>query len=452
MPGLTAYVGLSEIGRPQRGETVVVSAASGAVGAVAGQLAKRAGARVVGIAGGADKCRYVEGELGFDACMDHRSADLGAALDRACPKGIDVYWENVGGAVQQAVFPRLNDFGRMVMCGMVSEYNDVEPRPGPNLTPAVRKRLKIQGFIVSDLWQRFGEYRAMAAPLVRSGELKYREDIAEGLGSGARGLHRPAERPQLRQAPDQARRRSDGKGLSSARKGTDALDIDDRDNLGLRGLPVPTRRYTGCGRATSGTRMPRLRHAGNGEWEIGAGQGTGVRAAGRQLASGAEHTLIAGSNLCLGAAGPAGRRDQHPCTAIAEPVPNYSVGMQQLYGAPHGRRAAAAGLHRGLSATRRELEDHPEYPGFADAGLPGAAARVLALPLRLPVPDRLRLSRVLSLLAWRTLFFGLAPSIVVVQRFHHFHDGFPRGFAHGFAGGFGPSFGIARGGGCGGRR
>jgi len=173
MPGLTAYVGLSEIGRPQRGETVVVSAASGAVGG--------AGARVVGIAGGADKCRYVEAEFGFDACIDHRAADLGAALDRACPNGIDVYWENVGGAVQQAVFPRLNDFGRMVMCGMVAEYNDLEPRPGPNLMSAVRKRLKIQGFIVSDQWQRFAEYRAMAAPLLKSGELKYREDIVDGL-------------------------------------------------------------------------------------------------------------------------------------------------------------------------------------------------------------------------------------------------------------------------------
>jgi len=185
MPGLTAYVGLSEIGRPQRGETVVVSAASGAVGAVAGQLARRAGARVVGIAGGADKCRWVEAELGFDACIDHRSADLGAALDGTCPKGIDVYWENVGGAVQQAVFPRLNDFGRMVLCGMVAEYNDVEPRPGPNLMAAVRKRIKIQGFIVSDQWQRFGEYRAMAAPLLKSGELKYREDIVEGLDRAA---------------------------------------------------------------------------------------------------------------------------------------------------------------------------------------------------------------------------------------------------------------------------
>jgi NADPH-dependent curcumin reductase len=181
MPGLTAYVGLSEIGRPQKGETVVVSAASGAVGAVAGQLANHAGARVVGIAGGADKCRFVEAELGFDAALDHRTADLGAALDRACPNGIDVYFENVGGAVQQAVFPRLNDFGRMIMCGMVAEYNDVEPRPGPNLMSAVRKRLKIQGFIVSDQGQRWGEYRAMAVPLVKSGALKYREDIVEGL-------------------------------------------------------------------------------------------------------------------------------------------------------------------------------------------------------------------------------------------------------------------------------
>ena len=181
MPGLTAYVGLDEIGKPQRGETVVISAASGAVGAVAGQLARRVGARAVGIAGGADKCRWVEAELGFDAGIDHRSADLGPALDHACPKGIDVYWENVGGAVQQAVFPRLNDFGRMIMCGMVAEYNDVEPRPGPNLMSAVRKRLKIQGFIVSDQWQRFAEYRAMAAPLLKGGELRYREDIVEGL-------------------------------------------------------------------------------------------------------------------------------------------------------------------------------------------------------------------------------------------------------------------------------
>ena len=183
MPGMTAYIGLTDIGQPKSGETVVVSAASGAVGAVAGQLAKRDGARVVGIAGGAEKCRYVEDELGFDAALDHRSPDLEAALDGACPKGIEVYFENVGGDVQHAVFPRLNDFGRVIMCGMISEYNDTTPRPGPNLMSAVRKRLRIQGFIVSDQWQRYGEFRALAAPLVKNGQLRYREDIVEGLNN-----------------------------------------------------------------------------------------------------------------------------------------------------------------------------------------------------------------------------------------------------------------------------
>src|SRR5579863_9541765 len=184
MPGMTAYIGLTDIGQPKKGETVVVAAASGAVGAVAGQLAKRAGARVVGIAGGREKCRYVEAELGFDAAIDHQGdqhGELGAALDRACPSGIDVYFENVGGRVQEAVFPRLNDFARMVMCGMIAEYNDKTPRPGPNLGAAVRKRLRIQGFIVGDQRHRYGEFRAMAAPLVKSGQLKYREDIVEGL-------------------------------------------------------------------------------------------------------------------------------------------------------------------------------------------------------------------------------------------------------------------------------
>ncbi len=181
MLGLTAYVGLKTIGQLKSGETVVISAASGAVGAVAGQLAKRDGCRVVGIAGGAHKCAYVTGELGFDACLDHRSRDLGAELDAACAEGIDVYFENVGGAVQAAVFPRLNEFGRMIMCGMISEYNDVEPRPGPSLVSVVRKRLKVQGFIVSDNAGLRPEYLAMAAPLVRAGQLKYREDIVEGV-------------------------------------------------------------------------------------------------------------------------------------------------------------------------------------------------------------------------------------------------------------------------------
>lgn len=181
MPGLTAHVGMSDIGQPKASETVVVSAASGAVGAVAGQIAKLAGSRVVGVAGGAEKCHFVTGTLGFDACVDHRAGDLAAALDRACPNGIDVYWENVGGALQAAVFPRLNDFGRMVMCGMIAQYNDAAPPPGPNLGPVVRKRLRIQGFIVSDQWQRLAEWRALAAPMLRDGRLRCREDVVEGL-------------------------------------------------------------------------------------------------------------------------------------------------------------------------------------------------------------------------------------------------------------------------------
>jgi NADPH-dependent curcumin reductase CurA len=181
MPGLTAHVGMADIGQPKAGETVVISAASGAVGAVAGQIAKLAGCRVVGVAGGADKCRFVTETLCFDACIDHRTGHLGTALDRACPNGIDVYWENVGGALQAAVFPRLNDFGRMVMCGMIAQYNETDPPAGPNLGPVVRKRLRIQGFIVSDQWQRLAEWRALAAPMLRDGRLKYREDVVEGL-------------------------------------------------------------------------------------------------------------------------------------------------------------------------------------------------------------------------------------------------------------------------------
>ncbi|MDE2006138.1 MAG: NADP-dependent oxidoreductase [Rhodospirillales bacterium] len=181
MPGTTAYSGLTDIGKPKPGETVVVSAASGAVGAVAGQLAKRAGARVVGIAGGPDKCLYVQEELGFDDCVDHRALDLAAELAAACPKGIDVYFENVGGRVQEAAFAQLNLFARVVMCGMVSQYNAAEFPPGPNLGFVVGKRVLIQGMIVSDKPERFAEWRALARPWVMDGSLRYREDIVTGL-------------------------------------------------------------------------------------------------------------------------------------------------------------------------------------------------------------------------------------------------------------------------------
>jgi NADPH-dependent curcumin reductase CurA len=187
MPGLTAWCGLEDIGQPKAGETVVVSAASGAVGQVAGQIAKIRGCRVVGIAGGAAKCDFVVKELGFDACLDHRG-DLAAQLDAACPAGIDVYWENVGGAVQAAVFPRLNDFGRMVMCGMIAQYNEAPGAdaagapPGPNLGPVVRKRLRIQGFIVSDTgWARYGAFRAAMEGWMREGRMRWREDVVQGL-------------------------------------------------------------------------------------------------------------------------------------------------------------------------------------------------------------------------------------------------------------------------------
>jgi NADPH-dependent curcumin reductase CurA len=187
MPGLTAWVGLEDIGQPKPGETVVVSAASGAVGQVAGQIAKIRGCRVVGIAGGPAKCDFVVRELGFDACLDHRG-DLAAQLDAAVPEGIDVYWENVGGPVQMAVFPRLRDFGRMVMCGMIAQYN-IAPGadaagapPGPNLGPVVRKRLRIQGFIVSDTgWPRYPRFRAEMLGWMREGRMKWREDVVEGL-------------------------------------------------------------------------------------------------------------------------------------------------------------------------------------------------------------------------------------------------------------------------------
>lgn len=187
MPGLTAWVGLEDIGEPQAGETVVISAASGAVGQVAGQIAKARGAKVIGIAGGAAKCAFVKDELKFDACLDHRG-DLNAQLDAACPEGVDVYWENVGGLVQEAVFPRFRDFGRMVMCGMIAQYNQapgadaVGAPPGPNLGPVVRKRLRIQGFIVSDKgWNRYPQFRSEVLGLMSSGKLIWKEDVVQGL-------------------------------------------------------------------------------------------------------------------------------------------------------------------------------------------------------------------------------------------------------------------------------
>jgi NADPH-dependent curcumin reductase len=181
MPGMTAYTGFLEIGQPKPGETVAVAAASGAVGSVVGQIAKIKGCRAVGIAGGPDKCRFVVQELGFDACVDHRAGDFARQLEAACPAGIDVYFENVGGAVQQTVWPLLNDFARIPVCGLIAQYNATTPLPGLDMFSVLRKRLTLRGFIVSDFAARQAEFLREASEWVRSGRLKYREDVVECL-------------------------------------------------------------------------------------------------------------------------------------------------------------------------------------------------------------------------------------------------------------------------------
>ncbi|TMK03258.1 MAG: NADP-dependent oxidoreductase [Alphaproteobacteria bacterium] len=187
MPGMTAYTGLLEIGKPQPGETVVVAAASGAVGSAVGQIAKIKGARAVGIAGGKEKCDYVKRELGFDDCLDHRDPNLAAKLKEACPKGIDVYFENVGGAVFEAVFPLLNAFARIPVCGLIAQYNDTEAKvpkwASSMMVSVLRKRLTIRGFIVSDFAARHADFLRDMSAWLREGKVKHREFITEGLDS-----------------------------------------------------------------------------------------------------------------------------------------------------------------------------------------------------------------------------------------------------------------------------
>jgi NADPH-dependent curcumin reductase len=187
MPGFTAYAGLNLIGKPKPGETVVVAAASGPVGSLVGQLAKMAGARAVGIAGGADKCRYVTEELRFDAAVDHRASDFAEKLAAACPKGIDVYFENVGGAVWQAVLPLLNTFARVPVCGLIAQYSASGPPAGPNLLPAtmraiLTKSLTLRGFINYEFAaDHYGDFLKTVGAGIADGRIRYREDITEGL-------------------------------------------------------------------------------------------------------------------------------------------------------------------------------------------------------------------------------------------------------------------------------
>ena len=186
MPGMTAYTGLLKIGKPKPGETLVVAAASGAVGAVVGQIAKLKGCRVVGIAGGPDKVRYLTDELGFDAGIDHRAPDFAVKLRAAVPDGIDIYFENVGGHVWDAVFPLLNKFARIPVCGHIANYNDVGAPRGIDHAPALiravlTKRLILQGFIVLDFEAETDNFLRDVGGWLRDGKLKYREDVVEAL-------------------------------------------------------------------------------------------------------------------------------------------------------------------------------------------------------------------------------------------------------------------------------
>ena len=181
MPGWTAYFGLLEVGQPKPGQTVVVSAASGAVGSVVGQLAKIKGCRAVGIAGGPAKCRYVTEVLGLDACLDYKAGNLAANLKDACPTGIDVYFENVGGEILDIALSQMNRFGRIPICGLISAYNATEPPPGPkNLRFVLTQRLRVQGLIVFDWADRIPEAIRDLSGWYRQGLLKLREDVREG--------------------------------------------------------------------------------------------------------------------------------------------------------------------------------------------------------------------------------------------------------------------------------
>ena len=193
MPGLTAYVGLLDIGQPRAGETVVVAAATGAVGSVVGQIARIKGCRAIGVAGGREKCEYALGTLGFDECLDHQEAELAQRLAAACPNGIDVYFESVGGAVLGAVLPLLNIGARVPVCGLIAWYNLDKLPEGVDRTPqllstVLRQRIKVQGFIIFDHYHRVPAFQQDMSGWLREGRVSYREQVIDGLENAPRGL------------------------------------------------------------------------------------------------------------------------------------------------------------------------------------------------------------------------------------------------------------------------
>lgn len=189
--GFTAYFGLMDIGQPKPGETLVVSAAAGAVGSLAGQMGKCAGCRVVGIAGSDAKCEWLTRELGFDEAINYKKEKIAAGLARTCPNGIDIDFENVGGEIMDAVLGRINLGARIVLCGLISQYNATAPVPGPyNFANVLVRRGRVQGFIVTDFAARFNEAVAQIVPWLMAGRLKYRLDMVEGLRNAPAALNK----------------------------------------------------------------------------------------------------------------------------------------------------------------------------------------------------------------------------------------------------------------------
>ncbi|WP_374275180.1 NADP-dependent oxidoreductase [Brevundimonas sp.] len=190
MTGLTAYFGVTDVLKPQAGETLVISAAAGAVGSIAGQVAKQKGARVIGIAGGPEKCAWLTDELGFDAAIDYKGEDVGAALDRLAPDGVEMNFENVGGDIMIAVFNRLKTHGRMAVCGLISSYNATRMPPAPNFGRIITHRLNIQGFLVLDYAARAREMVAEMGPWLADGRVKWKVHVDEGLEGAVGSLNR----------------------------------------------------------------------------------------------------------------------------------------------------------------------------------------------------------------------------------------------------------------------
>jgi NADPH-dependent curcumin reductase CurA len=190
LPGLTATQGLFGFGHPKAGETIVVSGAAGSVGSIVGQLAKAEGLNVIGVAGDEEKCDWIVNELGFDGAINYKTDDIASTLAELAPNGVDIYFENTGGPIQNHVFDRMNAHGRIVVCGMIADYGTATPSAGPNWIPLIKKRISIRGFAMPDHFEEAPELLAKLTPYVMSGKIKYRSHILEGLETAIEGLNR----------------------------------------------------------------------------------------------------------------------------------------------------------------------------------------------------------------------------------------------------------------------